>query len=1739
VLQDPWSSGGSGNWIRSGASEAYVAYGKTTPVRTGYSLDDYIGRVVVVHEGEDKVACGVIQPSIALKTSLSLSGMQANAAFDYHIHEGGSCMSTATAAVNDVVKGHWYDTTLLSVDPWWGGGKYDSDSAGTLSISDTLSTGYDLLNGAGYDPLKLRTLVFHDSTGARAGCAVFSAEGDVGGADIDGRITFRQSTSAASEATHVSYHFTGLKPGPHNLHVHKYGDVSSGDVDFVGGHYVGDGNAVRPGLTDIKVAYLQNGIPIVANDRGVAIGAFNDATPGLLDGDNSIMGRSIVLHSPVDGTKIAQGVLGLSGKYVTSGAFVKSDGTTNGVVDRATRFYNGGDGTGSKYAATSKVPFVSSGVCVLKRDGRSPTVDATTKESTLDTDLQGIVRFETTMDVKELPKTADGTIERKEKGMPTVNVEWSISGMKKDASYNWEIRELGDLTSSAITTEGKTFVGAGTHRNAARATLVDLNNAEIIYGDVLVHTPATAIFATDTTKYPGYVGATPQPKGYVSVTQAYDPTHGAATSPTLKVTYRLEGFSSKAVGGGLHVHVGTTCAEAGGHYWNAEAVYSDPWFTKWGLADDAGMAEGSFTLRIGYSMDQMVGRTIVLHDSEGKRMSCAVLSSDSTAKMAPLHMEYATYGLEASATGGLHIHSGTSCTDTSSQGGHLYDTSLYTSDDEPWKVTKYSTDSAGRSAGEFHVVAGISMSEIAPNTVTLGSNKVVVLHAADGSRKACGVLVSPAQGGTVKSSANPSSDKANGGPICGTSAQCLSAGILGNTGSLSAPTSSGSISGYSSGAISDPFVSLNGPNSVLGRSLVIMENGDPVASCVIGRGYTKLPLDFFGTTSDIVGAPSADGATCLMYPTSMEAPPLAVASVGAYPAYTPNSGADPVGEVRVTETAQMSASSFVKYVGYAGTAVVNTDSKVWVSQMNKDKVRVSYTMKMTGVPNGNYGVHVHVGTSCDVAAGAHMWQPATSPDPWATSNAKYKIVTNVANGYFDIDMGYSLFSTQGRVIVVHDGADKIACSVLASESAIAMEYDMQNLESNSKGGMHLHTGTSCAERNAVGGHYYDTSMYTDTVIEPWTATFWSSDMGGRAYGTIVVNNGYSMQQNIGHVVVLHDSEGVRIGCGKVLWSRNPLRTTDQGGANMGEGISGHVHFENTAATGDKTKVQWHLSGLSSDAPYHSWHIHDFGDLSGGNDNGYFAGEHFVGTGVSAAQGSQVAFIGNAGAAGSHIVSDRRGHSEGTTMDDDITLFGMNSIIGRSVVIHGVRMNGRGTWWTTKAGSCVVGRAMPETHVQSDRGDGGGVYLAYLRAYPGYVGPLKSTVSGVVTVGQIDEDTTVLHYELSGLEIISGSQGGLHIHQGTTCEEAGGHYWDKSSLPDDPWTPMKHNPSTLQRTASGAMSIITGINLRSNAGRTVVLHDSKGTRIACGVLGSKASSVAELAQDAAGGGSCTGSYFGVVGAYPRPVAATAATDASGEYVSGIVSVSMYPMDASKLELYYDLSSLVVSAQIDMEEKRLVVGESGTITINEGSSCDTDATVGEPFYNKDLYPTGVNSTYETVAKKVIDGREFAVTNGTIIMGTGYGMSEIGQKTIVVYSSSGLRIGCGVLGSKASDSSLAALSALVRQGAAAKYNKANMIDTPMEILTLSLSLAGAVVISLLLGCCIGRSMAGGGGGSGKKGSTMSSPWGSGSNKDDGIRRKSSRKLVDVEVRYYCDLQLPVMFVSCNIDIFFVEFE
>lgn len=75
---------------------------------------------------------------------------------------------------------------------------------------------------------------------------------------------------------------------------------------------------------------------------------------------------------------------------------------------------------------------------------------------------------------------------------------------------------------------------------------------------------------------------------------------------------------------------------------------------------------------------------------------------------------------------GIHMHSGTKCTDSTTQGGHLYSGST-----DPWTNISYaSTDAEG--VAKFYVIM--------PNFGDAIAGKVFVIHKNDGGRVACGVV---------------------------------------------------------------------------------------------------------------------------------------------------------------------------------------------------------------------------------------------------------------------------------------------------------------------------------------------------------------------------------------------------------------------------------------------------------------------------------------------------------------------------------------------------------------------------------------------------------------------------------------------------------------------------------------------------------------------------------------------------------------------------------------------------------------------------------------------------------------------------------------------------------------------------------------------------------------------------------------------------------------------------------------
>lgn len=140
--------------------------------------------------------------------------------------------------------------------------------------------------------------------------------------------------------------------------------------------------------------------------------------------------------------------------------------------------------------------------------------------------------------------------------------------------------------------------------------------------------------------------------------------------------------------------------------------------------------------------------------------------------------------------------------------------------------------------------------------------------------------------------------------------------------------------------------------------------------------------------------------------------------------------------------------------------------------------------------------------------------------------------------------------------------------------------------------------------------------------------------------------------------------------------------------------------------------------------------------------------------------------------------------------------------------------------------------------------------AVMGPYPGYHG--DKNVAGEIIVQNAGQDHISVKYDLLGL----GSQetGGIHIHEGTTCDiadEVLGHYYVKKTenvpkgLESDPWddSDKLRYTSFVDGQAFGEFNIYNGAQLSQdirftfpgNSGRAVVVHDQDGVRVGCGVL----------------------------------------------------------------------------------------------------------------------------------------------------------------------------------------------------------------------------------------------------------------------------------------------------------------
>lgn len=135
------------------------------------------------------------------------------------------------------------------------------------------------------------------------------------GNDARGTVTFTN----VEEGLQVKVDVSGLTPGEHGFHIHKYGDCSAPDATSAEGHFNPHDKKHGGRLDEERHAGdLGN---ITADSNGYAKTEFVDSLI-TFHGENSIIGRAVVIHAGKDdlesqptgnaGARVACGVIGIS-----------------------------------------------------------------------------------------------------------------------------------------------------------------------------------------------------------------------------------------------------------------------------------------------------------------------------------------------------------------------------------------------------------------------------------------------------------------------------------------------------------------------------------------------------------------------------------------------------------------------------------------------------------------------------------------------------------------------------------------------------------------------------------------------------------------------------------------------------------------------------------------------------------------------------------------------------------------------------------------------------------------------------------------------------------------------------------------------------------------------------------------------------------------------------------------------------------------------------------------------------------------------------------------------------------------------------------------------------------------------------------------------------------------------------------------------------------------------------------
>jgi len=231
----------------------------------------------------------------------------------------------------------------------------------------------------------------------------------------------------------------------------------------------------------------------------------------------------------------------------------------------------------------------------------------------------------------------------------------------------------------------------------------------------------------------------------------------------LKLQLKASGLAPNCVDCGVHIHEGTSCESNDlvlGHYWNA-AVVTDQWTTEGGAVYETGSdgkTKSAFSIRTGHGFEANIGHAAVVHDADGTRIACGILTQreilETSLSRYPgytgdlnvkgsinvrfngddsLTLQLKASGLTPNCKDcGVHIHAGTSCESNDLVLGHYWNAAVIT---DQWTTeggAVYKANSKGKTKSSFTIVTG--------HDFEANIGHAAVVHDADGTRIACGVL---------------------------------------------------------------------------------------------------------------------------------------------------------------------------------------------------------------------------------------------------------------------------------------------------------------------------------------------------------------------------------------------------------------------------------------------------------------------------------------------------------------------------------------------------------------------------------------------------------------------------------------------------------------------------------------------------------------------------------------------------------------------------------------------------------------------------------------------------------------------------------------------------------------------------------------------------------------------------------------------------------------------------------------